>query len=158
MSKKESQKRIGALDVVVLVLLLAVVCVGIFRFVKEKSVGKLEDFTVSIQVTDVSPEHSDYADDADYYLKSGEHFGKTESAPLFSPSFTYGENERGSYVKNYAGDGTVDFKAEVAASGVMTDSGFMLNGKTYLAPNMSVEITTGYVTYTATVTGIEAKQ
>lgn len=158
MSKKERKKRIGALDIVIIVLLLAVICVGVLRFAREKSVGKLEDYTISLSVSNVSSDYSDYVDDADYYLKSGEHLGKTEGTPIFSPSFVYVENERGAYIKSYSTDGSVDFKSDVAASGVMTETGFMLNGKTYLAPNMTVEITSGLVSYTAVITGIEKTQ
>ena len=134
----KSQKRIrfAALDAALIVLILAViasVCVqiaagrdGIFP-----EDTKIEgEYLLTLRPSDIieSDFENDLKEGREVYLSSGEIMGKITS---LSPD-----------------------KTEVTVSGTKTDSGFLLNGTIYLAPNMTLEIRSYDKTVSVTVTDI----
>lgn len=101
--------------------------------------GESGEFLISYVVTDVRSEYSDYfSEGVQYYLEDGTQFGVLSKDAVFTPTREYLENENGEYVASYNASGRVDVKGTAKVRGSMTDRGFMLEDKVYVAANMKL--------------------
>ena len=97
------------------------------------------EYLVSYVVTDVRSEYSDYfSEGVQYFLEDGTPFGTLSKDAVFTPTREYSENENGEYVVGYNSSGRVDVKGTAKVQGSMTDKGFMLEDKVYVAANMKL--------------------
>jgi len=120
--------------------------------------GQKGEYIVSYVIKGESDEYKPYfTEGREFFLDSGERFGTLNSDALLNPSQIYTENAEGQYVITPAPDGTVDFKGTALVSGIMTDSGFLLNSGTYIAPNMTLTVSNSDITVELTVTDITVK-
>ena len=133
--KTEKKKGFAALDAVLLLLLLTVtVCLGVRIFLGEDGLfsGNAKapgTYTVSVLAKSSSPTLGNLlVPGHNVFLTSGEILG--EVATVYEKS------------------------ADITVSGIMTDSGFMLNGNIYLAPNMDIKVQSDDRSATVTVTDI----
>ena len=103
--------------------------------------GESGEYLISYEVTDVRSEYSDYFSEGNrFYLEDGTLLGILSKDAVFTPTREYLENENGEYAASYNSSGRVDVKGTVKAQGVMTDQGFMLENKVYVAANMKFTI------------------
>lgn len=133
---QKKRKRFAALDAVLvlsIIALAAAVCVRIV--IGEEGLFPEDVMIEGTYAVTLSPWDSNggrfeesFKVGEDVYLSSGEVMGKISSFDKSS--------------------------AEVSVSGVMTDSGFLMNGTFYLAPNMELELRSADETVTVTVTDI----
>ena len=145
--KKRAKKLRGysAADVFLwLLLLLCITGIGIRIAVGDRSLfmkGTAGEYLISYVVTDVRNEYSDYfGEGVEYYLEDGTPFGSLTGDAVFTPAREYLEDENGQYVASYSTSGRVDVKGTVKVEGVMTERGFMLGDRMYLAVNMPLTI------------------
>jgi len=156
---KRSKVKIAAVDVLIVLLLilcLAGVCVRIA--VGENGLFSGEEkgsYIVSYVIEGEKDEYSSYfSEGCEFYLENGDRFGALSGNATFTPAKIIGENSRGEAVISYADDGTVDITGTFLVRGTMTESGFLLNSNTYIAPNMTVTVRSSDITSNITVTDI----
>ena len=165
MNKKEeikSKRKIAAVDIMILLLLL--LCIGgiAVRIVVGDSglmSGTKGDYIVSYVVKAENDEYSPYFTEGhEFFLESGEAFGTLIADAELPPAEIYEENADGELKLYYAADGTVDFKGTILVRGIMTDSGFLLNSNTYIAPNMTITVASSDITVELLITDITKAQ
>ncbi|MBS5724829.1 MAG: hypothetical protein KHW59_03485 [Clostridiales bacterium] len=141
-----------------LLLLLCVVGIGIRIAAGTDGIfaqGESGEYLISYLVTDVRSEYSDhFSEGMEFYLEDGTPFGVLSGDAVFTPTREYLENENGEYVASYNSSGRVDVKGTARASGVMTDRGFMLEDKMYIAVNMPLTIQSSEITVEILITDI----
>ncbi|GFI55797.1 hypothetical protein IMSAG013_00848 [Clostridiales bacterium] len=103
--------------------------------------GESGEYLISYVVTDVRSEYSDhFSEGSRYYLEDGTLFGVLSKDAVFTPTREFLENENGEYVASYNSSGRVDVKGTAKAQGIMTDKGFMLEDRVYVAANMRLTV------------------
>lgn len=163
-TKDEIKKRkVAAVDIFIAVLLLMCIIAVVIRiFMGERAffTGDTKgEYTVSYTVTGAADEYSSFfSEGKKFCLESGEDFGILAGNATFTPAEIYTENSRGESVHGYASDGSVDIKGTVTVSGTMTDSGFLLNSSTYIAPNMTLTVSSADITVDILITDITKAQ
>lgn len=161
--KSEGDKKPAAADAFIIILLLiCIAAVGVRIAVGNGgllSTDKSGEYLVSYVVTGIKSEYTEsFSEGAEFYLENGEHFGTLRSGAVFTPAKTYTENSDGALRAVYATDGTVDVKGVALVRGTMTDSGFLLGGIRYIAPNLSLTASSSDITVKLTVTDITPAQ
>lgn len=166
-TKHHKRKGLGALDVFIILALLAVIAgVGLRAYMNRNAdVGTaevLEDYVISFEVKDIrdssNARHMHPGDK--FYLKdTGAYFGALTEENTVNPAETFYEMPDGSIVKA-ANTGTgdnyrVDVKTSVIAQGVLSSDGsFLLGGNTYIGLNKELQIYSKYLAITVKITGI----
>lgn len=165
MNKKEdikSKRRIAAVDI--MIVLLLILCIGgiIIRIAIGDSglfSGSKGDYIVSYVVRAEDDEYSPYfTEGQEFFLESGEILGTLTADAELPPAEIYEENADGELKLYYATDGTVDFKGTLLVRGIMTDSGFLLNSNTYIAPNMTITVANADIQVELLITDITKAQ
>ena len=164
---KEKKRGIGALDVLIIILVVAVLGNAGLRFWRSRRAAaseqaQLGNFTIQFTVRNIRDSS------AKDYLTEGTVFYLDENNQVFG---TVDQNFNSDYASRYyeTKDGQiilvkseiendlkrVDVMRSVTAKGCYdSDNRFLLNGVTYLALNREVSIHSKYVSYTVLVTGI----
>ena len=155
----QQKKKIAAVDVlIILLLMLCLAGVAVRIAVGENGLFSKDEkgsYMVSYVIEGENDEYSSYfSEGAEFYLENGDRFGTLSGNATFTPARIIGENSRGEAVISYASDGTVDISGTFLVRGTMTQSGFLLNSNTYIAPNMTVTVGSSDITATITVTDI----
>ena len=165
MNKKEeikSKRKIAAVDIMIGLLLLLCIAGIVIRIVIGDSglfSGGKGDYIVSYVVRGEDEEYSPYfTEGKEFFLESGESLGTLVADAELPPAEIYEENANGELKLYYATDGTVDFKGTLLCKGTMTDSGFLLNSNTYIAPNMTITVASSDITVELLITDITKAQ
>lgn len=159
--KKNTKKLRGysAADVFLwLLLLLCIAGIGMRIAVGDRSMftkGTPGEYLVSYVATDLRSEYSDYfSEGIEYYLEDGTPFGSLTGDAVFTPTREFLEDENGQYVASYNSSGRVDVKGTAKVEGVMTERGFMLGDRMYLAVNMPLTVCSTEITANILITDI----
>ena len=172
MNENDKKKRgLGALDVLIIVLILVVAGMAGFRYyrnsrVKANEAAELSNYIINFQVKNIRETS------AGSYLKPGEVFFLDENNELFgtyldkvsdSDAQKYYEMPDGSVVSILSrleeGQRRVDVEGIISAYGRNDENGcFLLNGKRYIVNNSELQIHSRYVSYTVLITGINKSQ
>jgi len=116
-------------------------------------------YTVSYTVIATSDENSGYfAEGGEFFFDSGEPFGTLTGNVTLTPSEIVTKTAAGDYIVSYAEDGTVDIKGAATVTGTMTDSGFLINSNTYIAPNMTIKVASTSISVEMLITDITPVQ
>ena len=164
--------RFGILDVVIILLIIVAVVGVYFRYnILDwiSSTKNLSDYTVSYTVEDIRHTTPNYMkiDDAVYFASSGERFGALTNATENSTEALVGIVPASEYFTKT--DGTIvevkypDTQTRVNAEGRLIcqgryseQSGFLVNGSTYVAPGQKIDIRTERVSITIIIEEISA--
>ncbi|MBQ4067510.1 MAG: hypothetical protein IJD22_07700 [Clostridia bacterium] len=166
MNKREetkSKKRIAAVDIMIAILLVLCITGIVIRIAVGEggffSSGTKGDYIVSYVIKGQDDSNSTlFTEGCRFYLENGEDFGTLIADAKLNPAKIYGENRDGEPVLYLAPDGTVDLEGTLLVSGVMTDSGFLLNSNRYIAPNMTVTVASSDITVDLIITDITKAQ
>ena len=183
MSLEKKQKfqrtapRFGILDVVIILLIIVAVVGVYFRYnILDwiSSTKNISEYTVSYTVEDIRHTTPNYIkiDDEVYFASSGERFGVLTSATENSMEALAGIVPASKYFTKT--DGTIievtypDTQTGVNAEGRLIcqgryseESGFLVNGSTYIAPGQKIDVRTERVSITIRIeeiTAVEAEQ
>jgi len=166
--KKQKRRGPGALDVFIVLALIAVIAgVALRAYITNSSeigtAAVLEDYEVSFEVLNIrdssNARHMHPGDK--YYLKeNGAFFGTLTEVNTVNPASAFYEMPDGSIVResnSATGDNyKVDVQTSVIAQGLMSGNGsFLLGGNTYLGMNKEVQIISKYLSITVRITDIE---
>ncbi|MBQ2730073.1 MAG: hypothetical protein IJF69_04800 [Clostridia bacterium] len=166
MNKKDeikTKKKIAAIDVlIVLLLLFCIAGIGVRIAVGDSGMFAKEnrgEYVVSYVIEGEEDQYSSFfSEGSAFYLENGEMFGTLTGNATFTPAAVRSENSRGEYVHGYASDGTVDIKGTAIVKGTMTETGFLLNSNTYIAPNMTLTVSSSDITVKLLITDITKAQ
>ncbi|MBQ3526969.1 MAG: hypothetical protein IJA52_00225 [Clostridia bacterium] len=155
----QPQKRIAAVDIlIILLLVLCLAGVAVRIAIGENGLFSREEkgsYAVSYIIEGEKDEYSScFSEGCEFFLESGDRFGTLSGNATFTPAKILSENSRGEAVISYATDGTVDITGTFIVDGTMTESGFLLNSNTYIAPNMTVTVQSTDIIARITVTDI----
>lgn len=169
--------RFGILDIVIILLIIVAVVGVYFRYnILDwiSSTQNISDYTVIYTVEDIRHTTPNYMkiDDEVYFASSGEQFGVLTSATENSTEALAGIIPASEYFTKT--DGTIvevkypDTQTRVNAEGRLIcqgryseESGFLVNGSTYIAPGQKIDVRTELVSITIRIEeiiAIEAEQ
>lgn len=158
----QKSNKINSADIMVILLVLVFIVGMVFRFgviQKIDTDSKKQSATVSFVVEDISSSSAGFfhVGDMVYFASDMKTIGTISevSEPVASQRYIYTDD--GNIVLTEATDGKVDIRANMTVLGEKTERGFMLDGTTYIAPNMSIEIKTKHISVTLLITNIEIK-
>ena len=153
--KKPRTIRFSVLDFVILFLVLACVAGIVLRsgliddlFVKTHA----RKIQVSFIAEAVTPEQDSVFTENTVFYREGERFGILTAAASES-ALIYYEADSG-ILSGYRHDTLRDLTGTFTCEALHTDNGYLLNGKTYIAPGSVFEIKANSVSVTVTVTAI----
>ena len=167
--QEKNRVKFRALDVVIVVLILASVVGIYFRYnLMDMIVGShnLQEYAVSFEIKDVQYATKDKFELGNkvYYKSSGEQLGELISVVENSDAVVHptpankivipdGKNEA---VEVSYPDGTrIDISARMICKGKYSDGvGFLVDGTEYLAPGQTISVMTDYVTFDIIITDI----
>ena len=169
--------RFGILDVIIILLIIVAVVGVYFRYnILDwiSSTQNISDYTVSYTVEDIRHTTPSYVkiDDEVYFASSGERLGVLISAEEKSPeallrtlpASEYFTKTDGTIVKVMYPDDQhrTDAKGRLICQGRYSEeSGFLVNGSTYIAPGQKIDVRTELVSITIRIeeiTAVEAEQ
>lgn len=157
--EKKDARRLNSADV--FVILLCIVCIigivlrfGVLETIENNS--RSEAATLTVLIEGISSTSKDYfvSGDTVYLTDRDMRLGTLGSIVSVTPSTYYEYAQDGSIVEMQSVNGRIDVRAVISIEGCLTDSGFLLDGTTYIAPNMTLSINTYSVSVTALVTDI----
>ncbi len=164
---KKENKRLGALDGLIIVVIIAcLVSIGlrIFSTVNAgtNSSVELDNYIVSFKVMNIKDSSAkNYFEKGTtfYFDESGEVFGTLREGITIKDAEKFYEKPDGSIVlttNNAVGDlYRVDVEASLNVKGTMDENGgFYLDGNKFIAPNKEIKIYSKYLSITITVTGV----
>lgn len=169
MKKEENANktgRISALDVFIAVLVLMCIAGVIVRvYVGSEGIlpvldPEISEYAVSFEIKQVKAPVSTYLGSGEsLWTADGELFGTVSDNVTVTPAQIFVEDQDGKYIAVYSsadiGDNSlVDIKGSALTEGYTADYGFLVNGKTYIAPNYEIELHTEKATVTVVITGI----
>lgn len=157
--EKKDARRINSADV--FVILLCIVCIigmvlrfGVLETIENNA--KSQGATMTVLIEGISSSSKDYltAGDIVYMAEDGNKIGSLSSVLSVTPSVFYEYSDDGSINEKQSVNGRVDIRAVITIEGSMTEAGFLLDGTTYVAPNMRLSICTSSFSVTALITDI----
>jgi len=165
---KNEKKRLGALDVlIIIVLAVCLISIGLRVFSSMTSQTnanvQLEDYIVSFKVSNIkdSSAKNYFEKGTNFYLsESNVLLGSLREGVTIKDAETYYETSDGQVVlvtNEAVGDlYRVDVEASLDAKGRVDENGaFYLGGNIYLAPNKEITIYSKFLSITVTVTNIQ---
>ncbi len=166
---KEKKRGLGALDVMIIILAVAVLAGAGLRWMNSRreaasEKAELGNYTVTFIVRGIrdSSAQNYLKAGMNFYLdENGDIFGTLNENPSVDEASKYYEMPDGSIINvrtDVTGDQyRVDVMASVTAKGFKDEAGrFYLNGNKYLGMNREVSIHSKYVSYTVTITGVQS--
>ena len=157
----------NALDV--FIILIAIACavgVGARIYLGDRGdvlgreTSESGEYLVSFLVLDIRESSADcfVSGDVFYSQPSGDLFGTLIDTPTFTPAELFIEDEEGNYILTYStesgDDARIDVRGTFTVSGTMTDEGFLVGGKTYVAANKMVAVQSEKIFVNMTITDI----
>ena len=145
---ENNKKRFGALDFVILIVLLLCAAVFALRFgYKEQISGDelMSKYAISFCINDGRHTTADafVKGDRVYVATEDNYIGVFDRLDSNNPAAYYVEN---SDIKIYYPEGTrVDLTGTIISEGVMNDDGYFAGGSYFLAPGKKITIYTGHV-------------
>lgn len=167
MDNNSNKKRIGILDVFIIIIALLVIVSIVVRFIStrnsdqsEKSV--LDDYIVTFKIMNIkdSSAKNYFESGTNFYLDSDKsYFGTLREGITVNDSVRYVYLHDGRVVKsqnNATGDlYRVDVEGSFSVKGLYDENGkFLVNGNNYISDNMEVKIFSKYLSVVILVTDI----
>ena len=154
-------RRINSADVMILLLFVACIAAMVMRFGLVERIehrANAQNVNVSFLIEGVSGTSAQYLHIGDevYLADNDMKAGRISGVSAAEPSVVYVYADDGSILQKQAVDGRVDIRGTLTMSGTLTESGFMLDGTTYIAPNMTLQIKTQYISVSMLITDIQA--
>ena len=167
----KQKKRLGALDVLIIFLLLAVIGSAAYRWYSGRNSDaasgvQMDPYVITFKIVDIrdSSAQNYLETGTNFYLQdTDQFFGTLREGKTIRDAEKFYEMPDGEIVKvstDLTGDiYRVDVEASVTARGRMDGEGrFLLDGSRYIGANREITIYSKYLTVTAIVTGISLAQ
>ena len=164
--KKREKRRANSADVMIVLLFVLAVAGMVLRFgflerIEQRAVST--EATVSVLIEGISKSSADLIKEGDMlrFSDSGEEIGVI-STPVIESSELIFYTDNGEImvvpsvveIDNAEADDKVNVRLQITVKGEMTESGFMLNSKVYIAPNKTLYAETDALATSMTVVNI----
>ncbi len=154
---EKGKKRFNIIDFMIILVVFALVFSIALRYNLADRVGlrsRTDEATISFLVLKASPSTIDafVTGDVFYIDQNSVVLGTLQNAQS-SEAEQYHENEDGAMILSYT-SAYIDIRGEIKASGTLTESGFMLNGTTFIAPNKKITVKSKNVTCDFIITSV----
>ena len=154
---EKNKKRFNIIDFLIILVVAALVFSIALRYNLADRVGlssRTDEVTISFLVQETSPTTIDafVLGDEFYIDQNSVLLGTLLSVQRYEAEQYY-ENEDGEMILSYT-SAYIDIRGEIKASGSMTESGFMLNGTTFIAPNKKITVKSKNVTCDFIITSV----
>lgn len=165
-SAEKKRRSLSALDVsVIIIALLCVAGVMVRIYAGDSGVLPIsnpdkEEYVASFEISGVKTVlGTGISSGEKLYDENGSFVGTVGENVTITPAKLYVEDSEGKYIQIYAsadnGDNSlIDIRGTVLTKGYYTDYGFLADGKTYIAPNYTIELHTDRATFTLRITDI----
>ncbi len=155
-TEKKAPARMNSADLMILMLCIVCIVGMVLRFgVLEKieNEANADAAAVTVLIEGVSSTSKDLLALRDnVYIGDGSPItGSVSSILSVAPSPVYEYGDDGSITQMNSVNGKVDIRAVLSVNGRMSESGFLLEGTTYIAPNMTLSLKTEKLSVIATV-------
>ena len=160
-NKQNSNLKISVIDVVIVLALIACIVGVVVRYKiyeKEHEVITTDVCSVSLMIKGASHELSESiaADDQIFFDENGEKLGKITEVNI-SDAIVYHQNSQGEIVENIDGE-LKDIVIKIEVYGDLTESGFLVNGKEYVAAGKELAVYTKNFSEKCLVIDVESIQ
>lgn len=154
---EKNKKRFNIIDFLIILVVAALVFSIALRYNLADRVGlssRTDEVTISFLVQETSPTTIDaFALGDEFYIDQNSVLLGTLLSVQRYEAEQYYENEDGEMILSYT-SAYIDIRGEIKASGSMTESGFMLNGTTFIAPNKKITVKSKNVTCDFIITSV----
>lgn len=160
-NKNPRRIRFNLVDLVLIIAVLACVTGVYLRYNVSEQFGvnhELNTFTLSFEINNIRYTSADAFPEGDaFYLKSPDKLlGTLLSIDSTSPTEVVYTDDKGNYKTAYYPEDTrIDLTGRLQTTGIMTESGFLLDGNTFLAPGQTYAVQTPRIDISVTITAIE---
>ncbi|MBQ9121617.1 MAG: hypothetical protein IJY12_04575 [Clostridia bacterium] len=149
----------NALDAfIILVVLMCLVGAGLRMFMGEngENVTPNEKYVVSFLIREAIDSDADALTSGDvFYIDTTDAvFGVLDGDPVVSAAQVNVIDQNGQLNIDYSVGDSVFIRGRIIVEGYKSEDGFMLNGNTYLAPYMTIDVHTQYLMKTIEITEI----
>ncbi len=158
----EKKQGINIIDVVIILFLIACIIGIVFR-VGQFGVfndGDLRNYRVYFEVTDIASTSKDAfkAGDTVTLVDLNMPLGRIENIDEVTPKTEYVKNSDGVIVEyKYPKDTRINVYGTIISEGLLTDGGYLLDGKTHVTPGAKYFVRTEHIDCTITVVKIVQK-
>ena len=158
---KKSRFRLGVIDVVVIIAVVALLVALIFRFTSDSQLFTHDtaEYLVSVKAASLNYTTIDMlsSDDA-VYLESGEKLGAFSQSPTVTPALKYVATDAGEMLPVYYPDNTlVDLTTVITCELISKDGFVMTKNGVHIAPGVVLEIHTTKADLLIEITAVETK-
>lgn len=153
--------RFNLIDLVLIIAVLACLTGVYLRYNVSEQFGvnhELSTFVLSFEIKNIRYTSADAFPEGDsFYLnKQDKLLGTVLAIDSTSPTEVVYTDDKGNYKTAYYPEDTrIDLTGRLQATGIMTDSGFLLDGNTFLAPGQTYAVQTPRIDVSVTITAIE---
>ncbi|MBE6542309.1 MAG: hypothetical protein E7672_07675 [Ruminococcaceae bacterium] len=171
MKKTNSKKRLGVLDIFIIIIVLVCVASVVIRYVgidnsQVSSEVQLDNYILSFNIKNIKDSSANnYMEKGTKFFiqSSGEYLGTLREGVTISDAVRYYELQNGQSIavpNTATGDlYRVDVEASLDVQGVLREDGtFLLGGNQYVAVNKEITVYSKYLTVTIMVTDITKAQ
>ncbi len=153
-------KRINAVDIMIVLLFIVCIAGMVLRFgLMDKIEHRASDktATVSFVIEGVSSSSVDFITVGDkMYMIDGESLvGEISGVEPATPSTVYYHTDDGKVLSYSSVDGKVNISGKMTVKGSLSERGFLLDGTTYIAPNMNLWVKSQKISVNMLITNIE---
>lgn len=158
----EKKTGLNIIDVVIILFLIACIIgiifrVGNFGVFNDKD---LRNYRVYFEVTDVAYTSKDAfkAGDTVTLVDLNMPLGRIENIDEITPKTEYVKTSDGAFLEyEYPKDTRINVYGTVISAGLLTDEGYLLDGKTYVTPGAKYFVRTEHIDCTITIVKIAQK-
>ncbi len=161
--ERTTGRRINSIDIMIFFLVIVFVLGMVLRFgvldeIQHKAAEK--NATLSFIIEGVSEGNFDYIGTGDkmFLSDSSEELGSIQSLNAPEPYSVYYKADDASILSLPSVDGKVNISGTLTVKGSLTDKGFLLNGTTYIAPNMNLYVNSSKISVSMLITNIEINE
>ena len=158
---KKSKIRLGVLDAVVIIAVVALIAALIFRFTYDMKLFSYDtdEYLVSIKATHLNYTTIDMIlSEESIYLESGDKLGAFAQTPTVTPALNYIATDGGEMLPVYYPDNTyVDLTTVISSELISKDGFVMTKSGVHIAPGVVLQIHTAKVDLLIEITGVELK-
>lgn len=153
---KNRRTRFSIIDFVIILMLLACIVGAVMRYnIAESLFSKTvtQEMTVNFIAEALTENKVSAFNENAVFYSGNDSFGKLISVNS-SPAIGYYENAEGIYTE-YEKEGLYDISGSFVCELVRSDSGYLLNGKTYIAPGSVFTLKSGGAAVSVLITALE---
>lgn len=151
--------KFGALDAVVIIAVIALICALVFRFTTDKRLFTYETERYTVTVKSCGLQYttmSMMSSDDKVYLEDGSVLGAFSHAPTVTPMLEYTMTSAGDLVASYYPDNTlVDMVTEIECELISNDGMLMTKNGIHIAVGVLLEVHTQTVDFTLEITDVQ---